>query len=58
MKKVQLIEKEQEVLKDVGTNPEAKVIEDLIHYELYEPSSNHFFLTSANWEEHERTELI
>ena len=31
MKEVQLIEQEQEVLEDIGRDPEAKVMEDLIH---------------------------
>ena len=53
MKKVQLIEKEIEVLEDVGRNPEAKVVGELIRYELDEPSSDRFFLTSANLEERE-----
>ncbi|GFY99310.1 uridine kinase-like 4 [Actinidia rufa] len=44
MKEVQLIEKEREFLEDVGRDPEAKVVEDLIHYELEEPSSDRFFL--------------
>ncbi|GFY88741.1 hypothetical protein Acr_06g0006810 [Actinidia rufa] len=38
MKKVQLVKEEHEVLEDVGRNPEAKVVEDLIRYELDEPS--------------------
>ena len=38
--------------------PEAKVMEDLIRYQLDEPSSNHFFLTGINLKERERTELI
>ncbi|GFS36525.1 hypothetical protein Acr_00g0046500 [Actinidia rufa] len=58
IKKVQLIEEEREVLEDVGRDPKAKVAEDLICYELDEPSSNRFFLTGANLEERERTELI
>ena len=58
MKEVQFIEEEQEILDDVGRDPKAKVVEDLIHYELDEPSSYRFFLTSANLEERERTELI
>ena len=57
MKEVQLIEEEWEVLEDVGRDPEAKVVEDLIHYELDEPSSDHFFLTNANLEERVRTKL-
>ena len=55
---MQLIEEEHEVLEDVKRDPEAKVVEDLIRYELDEPSSDYFFLTSANLEERERTELI
>ena len=51
MKEVHLIEDEHEVLEDVKRNPEAKVIENLICYELDEPSSDRFFLTSANLEE-------
>ena len=43
MKEVQLIE-EHEVLEDVGRDPEAKVVEDLICYELDEPSSDRFLL--------------
>ncbi|GFS42565.1 hypothetical protein Acr_00g0080600 [Actinidia rufa] len=58
MKEVQLIEEEREVLEDVGRDLEAMVIEDLIHYELDKPRSDCFFLTSANLEERERTELI
>ena len=58
MKELQLIEEEIEVLEDVGQDPMAKVVEELIRYELDEPSSNRFFLTSANPEEQERTELI
>ena len=57
-KEVQLIEEEHEVLKDVERDPEAKVMEDLIHYELDKPSSDHFFVTGTNLEERERTELI
>ncbi|GFY91447.1 hypothetical protein Acr_07g0016430 [Actinidia rufa] len=57
-KEVQLIEQEHEVLEDVGRDLEAKVMEDLIHYELDEPSSNRFFLTGTNLEERERTKLI
>ena len=58
MKEIQLIEEEHEVLEDVGKDPEARVVEDLIFYELDEPSSDHFFLINANLEERERTELI
>ncbi|GFS32686.1 hypothetical protein Acr_00g0024030 [Actinidia rufa] len=55
MKEVQLIKKEQKVLEDVGRDPEAKVVEDLIRYEL---SLDRFFLMGANLEERKRTELI
>ena len=58
MKKVQLIEQEQEVMEDIGRDPEAKVMEDLICYELDELSSDRFFLTGVNLEERERTKLI
>ena len=34
MKEVQLIEDEIKVLEDVGWDPEAKVVEELIRYEL------------------------
>ena len=55
---MQVIEEEHEVLEDVGRDPEDKVVEDLIRYELDEPSSDRFFLTGANLEERERIELI
>ncbi|GFY84506.1 hypothetical protein Acr_03g0012800 [Actinidia rufa] len=58
VQEVQLVEEEQEVLKDVGRDLEAKVVEDLMRYELDEPSSDHFFLIDANLEERERTELL
>ncbi|GFZ03447.1 hypothetical protein Acr_16g0000710 [Actinidia rufa] len=58
MKEVQLIKEEREVLEDVGRDLEVKVVEDLICYELDEPSSNRFFFTGANLEERDRTELI
>ena len=58
MKEVQLIKEEYEVQDDIGRAPKAKVVEDLIRYELDEPSSDRFFLTSTNLEERERTELI
>ncbi|GFZ00575.1 hypothetical protein Acr_14g0002100 [Actinidia rufa] len=49
---------EREVLEDVGRTPEDKVVEDLILYELIEPSSDLFFLTGANLKKRERTEFI
>ena len=58
MKEVQLIGEKQEVLEDVGWDLKAKVKEDLMPYELDKPSSDYFFLTGANLEEQERTELI
>ena len=60
MKEVQLIEKEHNVLEDIGRDPKAKVVEDLIYYELDEPSLDHFFLTGANLnlEERKRTKFI
>ncbi|GFS42015.1 hypothetical protein Acr_00g0077690 [Actinidia rufa] len=56
--KVHLVEEEHEVLEDVERNPEAKAVEDLVRFELDEPSSDRFFLTGANLEERERTDLI
>ena len=47
MKEVQLIEEEQDVERDL----KAKVVEDLISFELDEPSSDCFFLMGANLEE-------
>ena len=58
MQQVQLIEEVQEVLEDLERDLEARVVENLIRYELDEPSSNRFFLTGANLEERERIELI
>ncbi|GFS46047.1 ovate family protein 13 [Actinidia rufa] len=54
MKEVQLVEQEHEVLEDVDRNPKAKVVDDLMHYELDEPSSDRFFLTghALRTEEH------
>ena len=37
IKEVQLIEEEQEILDDVEKDPEAKVMEDLIRYDLDVP---------------------
>ena len=48
MKEVQLSEEEHEVSKDVGRDPNAKVVEDLIRYELDESSLDRFFLNSTN----------
>ena len=58
MNEVQLIEAEREVLEDVGRDHKAKVVEDLIPYELDEPSSNRFFFTRANLEKRERIKFI
>ncbi|GFZ11580.1 hypothetical protein Acr_22g0009780 [Actinidia rufa] len=57
MKEVQMVDEKWAVLEDVGKTLEAKVMEDLIRYELNEPSSDRFFLTSANLKEQERTEV-
>ena len=51
MKEVQLIEEEHKVLEDIGKDPKAKVVEDMIRYKLNEPRLVHFFLTGANLEE-------
>ena len=40
MKEMQLVEEEREILKNIYRTPEAKIVEDLIHYKLDEPSSN------------------
>ena len=48
MKEVQLIKEELEVLEDVRRDLKAKVVKDLICYELDEPSLDHFFLIDAN----------
>ncbi|XP_057501720.1 uncharacterized protein LOC130785552 [Actinidia eriantha] len=58
VKKVQMVEEYIEALKDVGRDPEAKVVEELVHYELDEPSSDRFFLTGSDLNECERIELI
>ncbi|GFZ19724.1 hypothetical protein Acr_28g0004290 [Actinidia rufa] len=58
MKEVQMVKKEIEVLEDMGRDPEAKVIEDLVRCELDEPSSDRFFLIGLDLEEYERTELL
>ena len=50
-----MVEEEREVLKDVRRTPKAKVVEDLMHYDLNEPSSDRFFLTGSNLTEQERT---
>ena len=51
MKEVQLVKEEHEVLEDVRRNPEAKIVKNLIRYELDEPSSNSFLFTGANLKE-------
>ena len=58
MKEVQLVEQELEILEDVRSYAEVKVVEDLIRYELNDPRSYHFFLSGANLKEQERIELI
>ena len=55
---MELVEEKREVLEDVSRTPETKIVEDLMRYDLDEPSSNHFFLTSSNLKERERTKLI
>ena len=46
-----MVEEEIEVLKDVGRIPKAKVVEDLMCYDLKELISDRFFLTSSNLKE-------
>ncbi|GFS43551.1 hypothetical protein Acr_00g0085730 [Actinidia rufa] len=58
VKEVQMVEEDIEVLADVGRDLEVKVIEELVRYELDEPSSDRFFLTRSDLNECERTELI
>ncbi|GFS40490.1 hypothetical protein Acr_00g0068850 [Actinidia rufa] len=58
MKEVQMIEENTEVLEDVGRDPEAKVIEELVRYELGERGSDRFFLVGSGLNECERSELI
>ncbi|GFY97881.1 hypothetical protein Acr_12g0004220 [Actinidia rufa] len=58
MKEVQMVEEDIEVMEDVGRDPEAKVIEELVRYELDEPSSDRFFLIGSDLKKCERTELI
>ena len=42
------VEEERKVLENVGRNPKAKVVEDLICYELNEQSLNRYFLIGSN----------
>ncbi|GFS29078.1 hypothetical protein Acr_00g0005240 [Actinidia rufa] len=58
VKEVQTVEEDIEMLEDVGRDPEAKVIEELVRYELDEPSSDRFFLVRSNLDECEKTKLI
>ncbi|GFS31847.1 hypothetical protein Acr_00g0019520 [Actinidia rufa] len=58
VKEVQMVEEDIEVLEDVGHDPEAKVIEELVRYELDEPGSDRFFLIGLDLNECERTEHI
>ena len=58
LRDVQMVEEDIEMLEDVGRDPETKVIEDLMRYELDEPSSDRFFLIGSNLNECERDELI
>ncbi|GFY97538.1 hypothetical protein Acr_12g0000790 [Actinidia rufa] len=48
VKEVQMVEEDMEALEDVGRDPKAKVIEELVRYELDEPSSDRYFLTRLN----------
>ena len=45
-------------MEDVGRTPEAKVVENLVRYDLDEPSVDCFFFTGSNLKERERTDLI
>ena len=55
MKEVQLVEEERKVLENVDRIPKEKVVEDLVRYELNEPSSDCFFLIDSNMKERGRT---
>ena len=57
MKEVQVVA-ERELLEDVGRTPEDKVVEELIHYELDEPSSDNYLFVDSNMKKQERIELI
>ncbi|GFZ00158.1 hypothetical protein Acr_13g0015570 [Actinidia rufa] len=57
MKEVQMIEENTEVLEDVGRDPEAKVIEELVRYELDERGSDRFFLVGSGLNECERAAI-
>ncbi|GFY82602.1 hypothetical protein Acr_02g0008420 [Actinidia rufa] len=57
IKYVQFVEEEREVLEDVRRIPKDKIVEDLGHYKIDEPSSNYFFLIGSNTKEQERIEL-
>ena len=58
MKEVKMVEEENEVLEDVGKTPEAKVLEDLMRFDLDKPSLDPFFLTGSSLIERERTMFI
>ncbi|XP_057490953.1 uncharacterized protein LOC130776722 [Actinidia eriantha] len=58
VKEVQMVEEDIEVLEDVGRDPKAKVIEELVGYELDEPSLDRLFLIESDLNECERTKLI
>ena len=42
------MEEDREVIKDVGRTSEAKVVGDLILYDLDEPCSDRYFLVGSN----------
>ena len=51
MKEVQFVDKEKEVLEYVGRIPNDKGVEDLVSYDLDEPSLDRFFLVGSNMRE-------
>ena len=51
MREVPPVEEEQEVLEDVSRTPEAKVMKELVRYDLDELSLDSFFLNDSNLKE-------
>ncbi|GFS41482.1 hypothetical protein Acr_00g0074590 [Actinidia rufa] len=58
MKEVQMVKEDIKVLEDVGSDLEAKVIEELVRCELDKPSSDRFFLIGSDLKECKRTKLL
>ena len=58
LREVHLVEKEREVLEDVGRTSKAKVVEDFVRYDPDKPSSERFFVSSSYLREWEKSEFI